>query len=89
MLRKLAGFVTIPRIIMFLLVLGWGPAFIAEAVRNARPDLDAAYVPQHYALAWIRVTAWCSLLAVVAGVIWAVRALFRRFWTAEKVGLNR
>ena len=58
MLRKLAGFVTIPRIIMFLLVLGWGPAFIAEAVRNARPDLDAAYVPQHYALQWIRVTAW-------------------------------
>jgi hypothetical protein len=74
---------------VFLLALGWLPLFIAEAIRNASPDLDARYVPQYDALQWIRVTDWCSLLAVATGVIWAVRVLFRRFWTAEKVELNR
>jgi hypothetical protein len=51
------------------------------SVREARPDLDAAYVPQHFALQWMNTTVRCSLLAILASIVWIVRYILRRLKT--------
>lgn len=54
-----------PWMILVFLAVGWGPVFIAEFVRTARPDLSASYVPQAFAMGWIGITLCCSLFAAV------------------------
>jgi hypothetical protein len=80
-LRQLIGFVSSFRLVVLLLAVGWGPIFLAESVREARPDLDAAYVPQHFALQWMNTTVRCSLLAILASIVWIVRYILRRLKT--------
>jgi hypothetical protein len=83
-LRQLIRVVSSFWLVVLLLAVGWGPVFLAESVREARPDLDAAYVPQHFALQWMSTTVHCSLLAIVAAVVWAIRYLFRIFKKVDK-----
>ena len=59
--------------ILVALAIGWAPLFIAELVRQARPDLDAAYRPQAFGMAWMFVTVVCSLLALLLAAVHAVR----------------
>lgn len=55
--------------ILVVLIIGWGPEFVADAVRALRPDLDAAYVPQAFAIGWFAVTLFCSVAAVVLATV--------------------
>jgi hypothetical protein len=48
--------------IVVLVIVGWGPIFIAEAVRRTSTDLDAAYRPQSFAMQWMLITVVCSIL---------------------------
>jgi hypothetical protein len=58
--------------IIVLLVMGWGPLFIAEFIRHARPDLDAS--SEGFGMAWgMGITVLCSFLAVILAVIHAIR----------------
>jgi len=61
--------------ILLSLVAGWGPVFLAELVREARPDLDARYVPQAFAMGWIVVSLWCSVLAVAPAIGHGIRPI--------------
>lgn len=63
--------------ILVLLTVGWGPLFIAEFVRTARPDLNARYAPQAFAMGWMPITLSCSFLAVVYAVGHSIRLIFR------------
>jgi hypothetical protein len=55
------------------LAVGWAPLFIADFVRGARPDLDGAYLPQAFAIAWMPVTALFSILAFVVTLSQVIR----------------
>ena len=79
MLRTLIRLASSFWLVVLFLAVGWGPAFLADLVREARPDLDASYAPQHFAMRWVNATALCSLLAVVAAVVWVIRFILRRF----------
>jgi hypothetical protein len=79
MLQKLIKVISSFWLVVLLLAVGWGPAFVADLIREARPDLDASYAPQHFAMHWIGMTALCSLLAIVAAVVWVIRFFRRRF----------
>jgi hypothetical protein len=50
--------------ILLFVVVGWGPLFLADLVRSLRPDLNASYRPQAFAVGWMMITLCCSLLAV-------------------------
>ena len=78
-LRELIGFLSSFWVIVVLVTVGWGPIFIAEFVRRARPDLDANYIPQHFAMQWIRTTALCSFFAIAAALVWITRFILRHF----------
>jgi hypothetical protein len=80
-LRQLIRLVSSFWLVVLLLAIGWGPVFLAESVWEARPDLDAAYVPQHFALQWMNTTVRCSVLAIAATIVWLVRYVLRRFKT--------
>jgi hypothetical protein len=56
-----------------LLALGWGPIFVDDYVATVRPDLDAAYVTQGFAMGWMGVTVLCSLLAILLTIVYLVR----------------
>src|ERR1700759_414142 len=51
--------------IFALLAIGWAPIFVADFVRQASPSLDARYVPQTFALGWLLVAVFYSVLAAV------------------------
>jgi len=61
--------------ILLFVVLGWGPVFLAEFVRSARPDLNASYGPQAFAMGWIMITLCCSLLAIAFAIGHAIRLI--------------
>jgi heme/copper-type cytochrome/quinol oxidase subunit 2 len=61
-----------PWIILLFLVIGWGPLFLADLVRYVRPDLNASYTPQAFAMGWLMITLWCSVLAIVLAVVHSV-----------------
>jgi hypothetical protein len=63
--------------IIVLLAIGWGPLFIAEFVRGARPDLDASYGPQAFGMGWMGITLLCTILSVILAVIHAIRFVIR------------
>ena len=62
-----------PWLILGLLVLGWVPVYVADWVRNARPDLDAAYTPQAFAMGWLGVCFFCSAGAITLAVFHGAR----------------
>ncbi len=66
---------TSPWMIVVFLAVGWGPIFIAEFVRDVRPDLNATYSPQGFAMSWIMITFWSSLLAAALTVGHIVRLI--------------
>jgi hypothetical protein len=71
-----------PWMILLFVAVGWGPVFLAELVRRARPDLDASYAPQAFAMGWLMVCLWCSVLAVAFAIGHTVRLIVtgaRRF----------
>lgn len=55
------------------LAVGWGPLFVAEAVRRASPSLDADYQPQSFAMRWLLITMVCTILAMVFALAYALR----------------
>jgi hypothetical protein len=69
--------VSSPWMIVVLVIIGWGPLFIAELVRQSRPDLDANYSPQAFGMAWMGITLLCSVLAVIVSVIHIIRLILR------------
>lgn len=77
-----------PWMIIVLLALGWGPLFIAEFVRGARPDLDAEYRPQAFAMGWLGITMICSFLAVVFAIVHLLRLVVQRLGGNDRGGLN-
>jgi hypothetical protein len=83
MLGKLIRMASNFWLVVLFLAIGWGPLFVAEFVRTARPDLDASYVPQHFAMQWMRTAALFSLLAIVAAAVWVVRFVLRHFVAAK------
>jgi hypothetical protein len=67
--------------ILILLMVGWLPLIIAEVARSARPDLDAGYRPQAFAMGWMGITVICSFLAAalfVAHLIWFIIRVFNK-----------
>jgi hypothetical protein len=62
--------------IVVLVIVGWGPIFIAEAVRRTSPELDAGYRPQSFAMQWMLITVLCSVLAILLVLVHALRLLF-------------
>jgi hypothetical protein len=79
MLRGLIRFLSSFWFVEVLVTVGWGPLFIAEFVRRARPDLDDGYILQHFAMQWIRTTATCSFFAIAAAIVWIIRFILSRF----------
>jgi hypothetical protein len=59
--------------ILLFVVVGWGPLFLADLGRSVRPDLNASYRPQAFAMGWMMITLYCSLLAVACTIGHAVR----------------
>ena len=55
------------------LAVGWGPLFVAEAVRRASPALDADYQPQSFAMRWLLMTMGCTILAIVFALAHVLR----------------
>ena len=80
--KKLLRLISSFWIVVLLLAVGWGPAFIADLVARSRPDLsaDATY----YVLQWMRITWYCTLLAIATAIIWVVRFIIGRFSTSDK-----
>jgi hypothetical protein len=83
MLRRLMRAASSFWLVVLFLAIGWGPLRVADLIREARPDLDASYALEHFAMRWIGVTASCSLLALVAAVVWVIRLILRRFGAAS------
>lgn len=79
MLRKLSRLLSSFWVVVVLVTVGWGPIFIADFVRRARPDLDESYIPQHFAMQWLRTTELCSVVAIAAALVWIIRSILRRF----------
>lgn len=79
MLRKLIKVLSSFWLVVLFVAVGWGPALVADLLREALPVLDASYGLQDFAMHWMDMTALCSLLAVVAAVIWVIRFFRRRF----------
>jgi hypothetical protein len=68
-------------ILVFLLV-GWGPLFVDDFVTTIRPELSAGGGPQAFAIGWMLITLYSSLLAgvyIVAHVIRLVALRARQF----------
>jgi len=59
--------------ILVCIAVAWGPLFIAEWVRHARPDLNASYGPQGFAMAWMFITLWFSILAAALILVHVLR----------------
>lgn len=53
--------------------IAWGPIFIADIVRIASPALNAAYLPQWFAMRWLPITVLASLVGVLLLVLHAIR----------------
>jgi hypothetical protein len=81
--RKLLRVVSSFWLVVLLLAIGWGPLRVADLLRETRPDLDTSYALQNFAMKWMPTTAVCSLLAVVAAVVWVIRVFLRRFVSAD------
>jgi hypothetical protein len=71
--KKITAAFSSTRIIVVLVVVGWGPIFIADAVRSASPNLDASYRTQSFAMQWMLVTVPCSVLASILMLVHALR----------------
>ena len=83
MRRKLIKVVSSFWLVVLFLAVGWGPLRVADLIREARPDLDASYALQHFAMQWMGTAAVCSLLAIAAAVVWVIRFILRRFAAVE------
>src|SRR5260370_11609056 len=79
MLRKLIKVLSSFWLVVLFVAVGWGPALVADLIREALPVLDASYGLQDFAMHWMDMTALCSLLAVVAAGLWGIRFFRRRF----------
>jgi hypothetical protein len=77
-MNRLRRLILTPWTILLLIVIGWGPLFIAEFVRRSRPDLDASYAPQTFGIGWFPVTLLCMVLSVVLGVAQIFRVVLRK-----------
>lgn len=66
-----------PWTVLTLLALGWGPIFVAECIRQMRPDLDRAYAPQGFAMAWLGVCFFCTFGVAILLLFHAIRLLRR------------
>ncbi len=70
--------------ILVALVIAWGPLVISDAVGVLRPDLDAAYVPQAFAMGWMGMTILFSAVAVVLAIMHGIFLIFRLFRRDEE-----
>jgi hypothetical protein len=84
MLRKLITRVSSFWLVVLFLAVGWGPLWVADLARNASPDLDASYAPQHFAMEWIGKAAFCPLLAAVVTFVCVIRFILGRFVATDK-----
>lgn len=64
-----------PWTILLLLTIGWAPLFFADLLRSVRPALNATYGPQAFAMSWLMITLWCSVLAVVLAIGHSIRLI--------------
>ncbi len=77
-----------PWMILVFLAVAWCPLFMADLVRVMRPDLDASYTTQAFAMGWMGITMICSLLAIVLSVVHLVRFFLRLFSRDGNGGLD-
>lgn len=80
-MRTLRRMVSSAWMIPLLVVIGWGPVFIAEVVRISSPEADASYRPQSFAMHWILITVGSSILAAAFSLVHVLRlivVLFRK-----------
>jgi hypothetical protein len=71
-------------VVVLFLVVEWASLSVADKVRDGHPDLDVSYVPQHFAMEWMRATVYCSLLATIAAAVSMVRFILRILATADR-----
>src|SRR5260370_16715040 len=69
MLRKLIKVLSSFWLVVLFVAVGWGPALVADLLREALPVLDASYGLQGFAMHWMDMTALCSLLSAISPVI--------------------
>ena len=80
-MRKLWSVISSAWMIPLLVLVGWGPVFIAEAIRVSSPEANASYRPQSFAMQWVVITAASSILAAALSFVHVLRlavVLFRR-----------
>lgn len=73
MLKTLKYWVSGPRKILVLFLVGWGPQFAAEVAWAILSDKAANFRPQAFAMAWMVITVVCTLLAIALSVFYLVR----------------
>ena len=78
-MRKLAlwRILLTPWMIIVVLVVGWGPVFVADCVRarHSDPDLVAEYL--HFVMQWLSITVLCSVIAGALTLVHGFIFLFR------------
>src|SRR5579863_7718257 len=78
---------TSPWWILILLVLGWGPVYVADWMHRLFPDFRSSAVA--FGLGWfLTVNLALTLLATISGLLHLARFLFYRPGDAAKDGIR-
>jgi hypothetical protein len=70
-----------------VLAFGWGPLFVADQIRRLRPDLDASYTLQGFAMDWLPVTLRTTQLAILLVIAHCLASLFLH--TRRRIGKGK